>query len=53
MKRSLTLEWLLMSLGLMALVFWLSGPLQFPRANLWFKDLALRCTAPSHRPMWS
>ena len=50
MKRSLTLEWLLMSLGLLALVFWLSGPLQFPRANLWFKDLALRLHSPEPSP---
>ncbi len=50
MKRSLTLEWLLMSLGLLALVFWLSGPLQFPRANLWFKDMALRLHSPQPSP---
>ena len=50
MKRSLTLEWLLMSLCLLALVFWLSGPLQFPRANLWFKDLALRLHSPEPSP---
>lgn len=42
MKRSLFWEWLVMSLGLLALVFWLSGPQQLPRANLWLQDLSLR-----------
>lgn len=42
MKRSLTLEWLFMSLALVALVFWLSGPQQLPRANLWLQDLTLQ-----------
>ncbi|WP_287916493.1 CHASE2 and HATPase_c domain-containing protein [Comamonas sp.] len=41
MKRSLSLEWLLMSLGLLAVVFWLSGPQQLSRANLWLQDLTL------------
>lgn len=42
MKRSLSLEWLLMSLGLLALVFWLSGPQHLQRANLWLQDVSLR-----------
>ena len=42
MKRSLSIEWLFMSLGLLALVFWLSAPQQLPRANLWLQDWALR-----------
>lgn len=42
MKRSLTLEWLCMSAALLALTFWLSGPQQLERANLWLQDLALR-----------
>lgn len=42
MKRSLSLEWLLMSLGLLALVLWLSSPQQLPRVNLWLQDLSLR-----------
>ena len=42
MKRSLTWEWLCLALGLLALVFWLSGPQQLSRANWWLQDLALR-----------
>ena len=42
MKRSLSLEWLAMSLGLLALVFWLAAPQQLPRFNLWLQDLSLR-----------
>jgi signal transduction histidine kinase len=42
MKRSLTVEWLLMSIALLALVFWLSGSHQLGRANLWLQDISLR-----------
>lgn len=31
-----------MSLGLLALVLWLSGPQQLSRANLWLQDISLR-----------
>ena len=47
-KRSLSLEWLLMSLGLLALVFWLSSPPQLSRANLWLKDISL--SLPNNAP---
>lgn len=42
MKSSLTREWLVMSIALVALVFWLSGPQQLPRANLWLQDISLQ-----------
>ena len=31
-----------MSLGLLALVLWLSGPQHLSRANLWLQDISLR-----------
>jgi len=50
MKRSLTLEWLLMSLALLAGVLWLSSAHQLPRANLWLQDVALRMQQPPASP---
>lgn len=50
MQRSLTLEWLAMSAALLALVFWLSGPQQLARSNLWLQDMALQLQPSAASP---
>jgi signal transduction histidine kinase len=42
MQRSLSLEWLAMSLGLLAMVLMLSTSQHLSRANLWLQDTALQ-----------